>query len=233
MAVSHDPGPDLIRVLIADSNQTRSELLTSALRRQLKFKVASCCAELPDCLHQLEASPADIVLVAHHPAGNGHSPFELLRGLHAIHPQTGLVVLLDSYDRNLVVNAMRSGAHGLFCSACQPFKSLSRCIATVHKGQIWVNTEQLKFVIDALIANPSMHVTNSKGEGLLTTREEQTVSLVAEGGTNREVGGRLGITENTVKKSLLRIYDKLGVSNRVELVLYALAHHEENKSLVS
>jgi DNA-binding CsgD family transcriptional regulator len=58
----------------------------------------------------------------------------------------------------------------------------------------------------------------------LTAREEQVVNLVAEGIGNREIGEQLGIKENTVKKSLLRIYDKLGVSNRVELVLYALTH---------
>lgn len=63
-----------------------------------------------------------------------------------------------------------------------------------------------------------------KGEGLLTPREEQVVNLVAEGIGNREIAQQLGIRESTVKKSLLRIYDKLGVSNRVELVLYALTH---------
>ena len=67
-------------------------------------------------------------------------------------------------------------------------------------------------------------VINAKGEGLLTAREDQVMNLVAEGLGNREIALQLGITENTVKKSLLRIYDKLGVSNRVELVLYALTH---------
>ena len=67
-------------------------------------------------------------------------------------------------------------------------------------------------------------VRNLRGEGLLTPREDQVVNLVAEGTGNREVALQLGVKENTVKKSLLRIYDKLGVSNRVELVLYALTH---------
>jgi DNA-binding CsgD family transcriptional regulator len=61
---------------------------------------------------------------------------------------------------------------------------------------------------------------------LLTQREQEVVGLVAEGISNREIARQLAITENTVKKSLLRIYDKLGVSNRVELVLYALSHHD-------
>jgi DNA-binding NarL/FixJ family response regulator len=62
---------------------------------------------------------------------------------------------------------------------------------------------------------------------LLTPREEQTVSLVTEGLNNREIASELNLKENTVKKSLLRIYDKLGISNRVELVLYALSHWQQ------
>jgi DNA-binding CsgD family transcriptional regulator len=73
---------------------------------------------------------------------------------------------------------------------------------------------------------PPLHVVNTKGEALLTRREEEVVRLVADGATNREVADRLEITENTVKKSLFRIYDKLGVSRRVEFVLYALAHRD-------
>jgi DNA-binding CsgD family transcriptional regulator len=71
---------------------------------------------------------------------------------------------------------------------------------------------------------PPTRVINAKGEGVLTPREDQVVSLVAEGIVNREIAQQLGVKENTVKKSLLRIYDKVGVSNRVELVLYALAN---------
>jgi DNA-binding NarL/FixJ family response regulator len=127
---------------------------------------------------------------------------------------------------------MRSGARGLFCRACQPFKALCRCIYAVHAGQIWANTEQLHYLIDALAMTTPTHLINAKGEELLTEREEQVVAHVAEGISNREIAEQLYIKENTVKKALLRIYDKLGVSNRVELVLYALAHRENYKSRV-
>ena len=94
----------------------------------------------------------------------------------------------------------------------------------VHEGQFWANTEQMGYVIDALTSGPPARVIAANGVGLLPLREEQVVNLVAEGIGNREIANQLGIMENTVKKSLLRIYDKLGVSNRVELVLYALTH---------
>jgi DNA-binding NarL/FixJ family response regulator len=96
----------------------------------------------------------------------------------------------------------------------------------VHQGQLWANTEQMGYIIDALKSNPTLQVINARGEGLLTAREAQVVNLVAEGLGNRGIAELLHIKENTVKKSLLRIYDKLGVSNRVELVLYALTHRE-------
>jgi DNA-binding NarL/FixJ family response regulator len=214
---------DPIRVLLADSNRTQSQLLSSALRRQPSMEVACCSSELSDCLEALGSAPADIVLL-----GDGPSHHDCLtvtlRGVRDNYPKTGLVLLLDSYDRNLVVNAVRAGARGLFCRASQPFRALCRCIAVVHEGQLWANTEQVGYLIDALNSNPALQVLNAKGESLLTAREAQVVHLVAEGLGNRGIAQLLRIKENTVKKSLLRIYDKLGVSNRVELVLYALTH---------
>jgi DNA-binding NarL/FixJ family response regulator len=213
----------ILRVLVVDSNQTQSQLLVAALRRQPDFKVSYCRAELSACLEALELAPADILLIGDGLPNHGQQ-YEVLRALHNAYPKLGIILLLDSYDRDLVVNAMRSGARGLFCQAEQPFKALCRCIRSVHQGQIWANTEQLRYVLDALMLSPAMRVTNSRGEGLLTPREEQVVALVAEGAGNREIAERMKIKENTVKKSLLRIYNRLGVSNRVELVLYALTH---------
>jgi DNA-binding NarL/FixJ family response regulator len=218
-----------LRVLVADSNRTQSQLLSSALRRQTGMKVSSCRCELSDCMQALQSAPVDVVLLGDGPTDHNHL-IVALRSLHTAYPHMGLILLLDSYDRTLVVNAMRAGVRGLFCRACQPFRALCRCISVVYQGQFWVNTEQLGYVIEALSSAPRARVFNAKGEGLLTPREEQVVSLVAEGIGNREVAQQLGIKENTVKKALLRIYDKLGVSNRVELVLYALTYRGVGKA---
>ena len=217
-----------IRVLVADSNQTQSQLMSSALRRQRGTKVTCCRGELSDCLHALRAAPVDIVLLGDGPSDQPQL-IDSLRALHASYPSIGLILLLDGFDRNLVVDAIRAGARGLFCRACQPFRALCRCISVVHQGQFWANTAQMGYVIEALSSAPTVRVINTKGEGLLTPREEQVAGLVAEGTGNREVAQQLGIKESTVKKSLQRIYDKLGVSNRVELVLYARANREVEK----
>ena len=229
MNASSGASRDLIRVLVADSNQTQSQLLSSALRRQPGLRVACCRSDVSDGLQALRSAEIDVVLLGDGPA-NHDALIETLRALHANHPRTGLILLLDSYDRNFVVNAMRAGVRGLFSRASQPFRALCRCISVVHQGQFWANTEQLGYIIDALTSGSATRVINAKGEGLLTPREEQIVTLVAEAIGNREIAEQLGIKENTVKKSLLRTYDKLGVSNRVELVLYALMHRGSEKS---
>jgi len=218
---SPDASTDSIRVLVADSNQTQSQLLGSALRRQPGMAITSCRSELSACLRALQSAPVDIVLL-----GDGASDrlIETLRGLHSSHPAVRLILLLDSCDRALVVTALRAGARGLFCRECQPFRALCRCISVIHQGQFWANTEQIGYLIEELTSGPSPRVINVKGVVLLTPREEQVVSLVSEGIGNRQIAQHLGIKESSVKKYLLRIYDKLGVSNRVELVLYALAH---------
>jgi DNA-binding NarL/FixJ family response regulator len=221
----------VISVLVADFNRTQSQLMCSSLRRQPGLHVASCDAELSGCLRRIESAPVDIILMNDAARDLDHQ-YGLLRGLHAAHPRVGLILILNQYDRDLVVNALRYGARGLFCGADQPFKALCRCIHAVYEGQIWANSEQIQYVLDALATAPGMHVVNAKGEGVLTAREEQVVSLVAEGISNREVAEQMSIKENTVKKSLLRIYDKLGVSNRVELVLYALTHRDKYRSHV-
>src|SRR5690349_10224957 len=133
MKASSDVSHYLIDVLVADSNLTQSQLLSSALRRKPGIKVNCCRGELPDCVQALRSVPADVVLLGG--GATDHKQLATLRSLHASHPQVGLILLVDSYDRNLVVNAMRAGARGLFCRACQPFQALSRCISVVHQGQ--------------------------------------------------------------------------------------------------
>jgi DNA-binding NarL/FixJ family response regulator len=227
MAVPLRTRGGVIRVLVADSNLTQSHLLRSALRRQSGFTVACCESELCNCLHALELSPVDVILWANRLVNDSAClDVEALRSLHRKHPQTSLVLLVDAYDRDLVISALRAGVRGLFCRASQPFKALCKCIHVVHDGQFWTNNEQLMYLIDALEYGPRLHVTNSRGESLLTPREEQVVAQVAAGLANVAIAHHLGVAENTVKKCLLRIFDKLGVSNRVELVLYALTQRE-------
>ena len=99
-----------------------------------------------------------------------------------------------------------------------------------YQGQIWTNSQQLQYLAESLSCVPSLRVVDSKGGRLLTAREEQVVALVAEGLGNRDIASELNVTEHTVKKYLFRIFEKLGVSNRVELVLYAVNHSTQRNA---
>jgi DNA-binding NarL/FixJ family response regulator len=153
-----------------------------------------------------------------------------IRRIHLSHPAVAKVLLSESYDRELVVSAFRSGARGIFCLTDTHFRLLCRCIQRVAEGQIWANTEQINFLLDSVSEAPSLRVVNSKGGLLLTPREAQVVALIAEGLSNRATARELNLSEHTVKKYLFRIFEKLGISSRVELVLYAVHHSDPRQA---
>jgi DNA-binding NarL/FixJ family response regulator len=213
-----------IRVLVADSNQMECQLLVSALRQRPEFDVICCAADIDAILHGIMSfSPQIAIINTDQPRNESHD-MTLVRRFHLAHPEISKIVLINSGDRDVVVNAFRSGARGLFCFAEYPFLLLCKCIQSVHQGQVWANSEQLQYLIEALVQVPSLRVVNASGLKLLTPREEQVVALVADGLSNREIAQELGLSEHTVKKYLFRIFDKLGISSRVELVLYAFSH---------
>jgi DNA-binding NarL/FixJ family response regulator len=201
-------------------------LLARALRARRNFQISTVALEV-SAIHQfLQSSRADVVLLA----GNQALNFGLLRWLHVSHPVVAPILLVESYDREMVVNAFRAGVRGLFLFNQAPFRMLCKCINAVASGQIWINSQQMHYVLEALSEVDTLRVVNSSGKPLPTPREEQVVALVADGLTNREAAHELGISEHTVKKYLLRIFDKLGISTRVELVLYAVSHGEKRQA---
>lgn len=213
-----------INILLADSNQMQRQLLLSALRKRPDFRVSSCPLESEAILGAVSANAVEVVIINAERTGNGWQDLAVVRRVHLSYPEVNKVLLVDTYDRERVINAFRAGARGLFCFPDYPFRLLCRCIHRVHEGQIWADNQQLHYVIDGMKQVPSLHVVNSHGSKLLTPREEQVVALVADGLANRQIAGELNLSEHTVKKYLFRIFDKLGISSRVELVLYAVSH---------
>lgn len=219
-----------IGVLIADSNRMQSQLLTSALRRHSEFIITTCAM---DAFSILQASSTHLPRVALLTLGSPASITDAvmtLRRFHLTHPGVAKVLLVDSCDRELVVGAFRSGARGIFSITDANLRLLCRCITRVAAGQIWANTEQLNYLLDLISEVPSLRVLNSTGNSLLTPREEQVVALVAEGYGNRQIAEELSLSENTIKKYMFRIFDKLGISNRVELVLYAVNNGDQRQA---
>jgi DNA-binding NarL/FixJ family response regulator len=100
-------------------------------------------------------------------------------------------------------------------------KDLAKCIRTVHQGQIWAGTEDLEHILNALAHPKPIQFNDADGMALLTHREEDVVRLVADGLKSREIAQRLNVAEHSIRNYLYRIFDKLGVSTRAELMLYA------------
>jgi DNA-binding NarL/FixJ family response regulator len=217
---------EIIGVLVADSNQMQSQLLVNALRRRKEFEVVSCPMNMDAVLSTIESARVQVALLnLDHPRDSAPD-MSLVRRLHVAHSHIPMILLLDGCGRDTVVSAFRSGARGIFCFSDYPFRLLCKCIRCVHNGQIWANSEQVQQLIQEITQVPSLRTVNAMGLKLLTPREEQVVALVADGLSNREVAQELSLSENTIKKYLFHIFDKLGISSRVELVLFAVSHGE-------
>lgn len=221
---------ETIGVLVADSNRMQAQLLTSALRRRPEFRVTHCLLDTVSILQTINARLPRVALLSLSPPVTPAEAVTILRCFHLSHPQIPKVLFVDTWDRELVISAFRSGARGIFTFSDSNLRLLYKCLLRVSAGQIWANTEQLSYLLDLVSEVPSLRVLNAVGSPLLTPREEQVVALVAEGLGNREIARELNLSEHTIKKYLFRIFEKLGVSTRVELVLYAVNNGDPRRA---
>jgi DNA-binding NarL/FixJ family response regulator len=213
----------LIRVFIIEPTQMACELLSHALERsRYGLRVVGMATSM-DNGDLDKIATADVAIVSSTLQEGPLTGFTLLRRLVKGHGTVRFVMLLDHADRDLVIEAFRSGALGV-CERSQPYNMLCKCVYSVQHGQIWANSQQLRYVLEALVTGVPSRVTNVRGEFLLTQREEAIVSLVAEGLKNREIAEALKVSEHTVKNHLFRVFEKLGISNRAELILYLLGN---------
>jgi two-component system nitrate/nitrite response regulator NarL len=218
------PQQDRIRVLAADSTSMNTQLLVETLGRDSQFNVASPASKEGEILAVLKRERSDIALISARQGTDSRGGFVLSREICTSSPGTRVIMLLDSSERTPVVEAFRAGARGVFCRT-ESLRSLAKSIRCVHEGQIWANSNELQFVLEAMAEPVPMKFLSANGDSLLSAREVDVVRCVAEGLSNREIAQRLTLREHTVKNYLFRIFDKLGVSSRVEVVLYALGNH--------
>jgi two-component system nitrate/nitrite response regulator NarL len=211
---------EVIRVLAADSTRMNSQLLAAALERDKRFQVLDPMSDAAEIIATVAREKPAVVVISAELDDDRNKGFQMVRELRAVYPETRVVLLLDTSERGQVVEAFRSGARGVFCRS-ESLKALAKCIHCVSQGQIWANSRELRYLLEALGEALPLRAIDSQGAVLLSRREQEVVRCVAEGLSNREISQRLGLTEHTVKNYLFRIFDKLGVSKRVEVVLYA------------
>ena len=150
---------EIVQVLVADSGLIQSQLLTRALKSRRDFEVSAAALETSALQNFLQSNHADVVLVA----GNHQPDLSLLRWLRVSYPNIAPILLAENDDRELVVNALRAGAKGIFLFTQTPFPMLCKCIHCVSQGQVWINSQQMNYVLDALSEVPTLRVVNSTG----------------------------------------------------------------------
>jgi two-component system, NarL family, nitrate/nitrite response regulator NarL len=212
------PGNGSVRVLVADSTPLTGRLIVDVLRRDRRFAIKD--ASGASILRTASSLMPDVAIVSETQGGVRGGGFEILKELRVAVPKTRTVMLVDSGERKLVVEAFRRGARGVFCRN-DPIKMLARCVHKVYDGQLWVNGPQLEFLLETLATAPATRLIDSRGAPLLSNREQDVVRWLAEGHTNREIARELKLSENTIKNYLFRVFNKLGMSSRVEVVRYA------------
>jgi len=212
----------MLKVFIADSSKLSCQLLAAELRRgRYRARVVGFATNSVGIREGLDKVKADVVIIGARLENGALAGFDATREVRASHAKSSVIMILDSSEATMVVDAFRAGARGVFCRD-QSTESLCKSIHVVHRGGVWASSKELLYLIDALSPILPAKGIHLKAPGLLTKREEGVVLLVAEGLTNRDISHQLNLSEHTVRNYLFRIFNKVGTSNRVELALYAI-----------
>jgi len=202
------------------------ELYAQALNRHARFRVVGHATTARSTIELSKQNKLDVALIGLGLEDGPNSGLDALKEVRATQPDVKSIILVDRSKIDLVITAFRAGARGVFDPSQDAFNRLCRCIDKVSAGQIWATSEELVQVLDALIQPNVTQILSAQGIPLLTKRELDVARLVGEGLTNRLIASELHLSENTVRNNLFRIFNKLGISSRVELTLRTSKHAE-------
>lgn len=158
------------------------------------------------------------------------NPVEVVVELMRQYPQLKLVVVTPGADEELTLDLFRRGVHGIVSRDVEP-ELLVQCLRAVASGESWLDAQGIRWVLQAY-RNQGTRPAGSRPKVQLTPKETLIVSCVTQGMKNKEIALRVGTTEQVVKNYLRKVYDKLGVADRLELALYCLNHHVVDNSKV-
>ena len=141
---------DRVRVLIADADHMGSQLMASALGRfRNDFEVVGIACSPQEAFRKVEATRPHVAVLSTGLRDGEQTGLGVLERLRDSHPRTTPIMLLQSPDRETVIDAFCGGARGILCRA-DSFQSLAKCIRCVHNGQIWASNAQIEFLLEAL-----------------------------------------------------------------------------------
>jgi len=212
-----------ISVLLVHPKNLLSDLILSALDNHASIRLDAYFASPLQFQRDHIPDSIQVALIAGEFNGDLEVGTSILRWIREWGPKIKPVMLYDALDRDTVVEAFCNGAKGVLNTTSCGFAQLCHCVTQVNAGQIWANHSQVSWFIDAFATGCSFKRaaaarTGQPGAESLTRRELEIVALLADGNSNRGIAAALKLSENTIKNYLLKIFEKLGVSSRTELV---------------
>jgi two-component system, NarL family, nitrate/nitrite response regulator NarL len=209
--------PGTIRVILADSQAIYRVGIRKIFALEDDLSVVAQADSLEELRVAVERYPADIVLMEGALlAGTTNAIPDLLR----LAPEMKLIVQAVATDENQTVELYRYGVRGIISRSISP-DLLVRCVRRIAAGETWIDNQAVSWVIDAYRTQASA-LTNPRAQTKLSPKEMAIITCITQGKRNKEIATQLGTTEQVIKNYLRKIYDKLGVSDRLELALYCL-----------
>src|ERR1700731_4002783 len=209
-----------IRVIVADSQAIFRAGLRKIFALEDDVRVVGQAETLPQTLTAAKKFTADVLLFEAAIAAN---PIEAVADLLRQNPALRLVVVTTEPDQDLTLELFRRGVHAIVSREVEP-ELLVDCLRKVSKGEPWLDGRATQWVLEAYRTQGSRS-GSPRPKGQLTPKETLIVSCVTQGMKNKEIAIRVGTTEQVVKNYLRKVYDKLGVADRLELALYCLSPH--------
>src|SRR6202167_627073 len=212
-------GP-LIRVILADTQVIFRAGLRKIFALEDDIRVVGQAETLAQTQSALTKFSADVLIFESTLAAN---PVEAVTELLRQAPELKIVVVTPASDEQLTLDLFRRGAHGILSREVEP-EVLVDCLRKVAGGEPWLENQAVHWVMEAFRGH-NLRPSGARPKVQLTPKETLIVSCVTQGMKNKEIAVRVGTTEQVVKNYLRKVYDKLGVADRLELALYCLSHH--------
>jgi len=209
-----------VRVIVADTQAIFRAGLRKVFALEDDIRVVGQAETLVQAQSAVKKFSSDVVIFE---AALSPNPVEAVADLIRQNPQMRIVVVTPSPDEELTLELFRRGAHGIVSREVEP-ELLVDCLRRVAAGETWLESQAVHWVM-AAYRNQNNRPAGARPKVQLTPKETLIVSCVTQGMKNKEIALRVGTTEQVVKNYLRKVYDKLGVADRLELALYCLNHH--------
>jgi DNA-binding NarL/FixJ family response regulator len=209
-----------VRVILADTQAIFRAGLRKVFALEDDIRVVGQAETLVQTQSAVAKFSADVLIFE---AALTPNPVEAVINLLRQHPSLRMVVVTPGADEDLTLELFRRGVHGIVSREVEP-ELLVECLRKVAAGETWLDSLGVRWVMEAY-RNQNSRPAGSRPKVQLTPKEMLIVSCVTQGMKNKEIALRVGTTEQVVKNYLRKVYDKLGVADRLELALYCLNHH--------